>query len=370
MITPPATIRLLDANGTLTEHETYSPYLADLTDTDLVDLYRSMVLARHFDTAATNLQRHGELALWVPLRGQEGIQAGTARALQASDILVPSYREQLLLRARGITSAQILSLFRGACHGGWDPVVTNTHVPTLVIGAQAHHAVGRAQALNFDAQAAGRSHPDRAVVVCFGDGATSQGDVNEAMVFAASTQAPVVFLCQNNGWAISVPTTVQARVPIAARAPGFGIPSVRVDGNDPLASYAVLTQSLRRARSGGGPSFVEAVTYRMGAHTTSDDPTRYRTAAEEEAWAAKDPIARLATFLRRRDLLDDARAAEIEEEGREVAAEARAAIAAIDPGSPVSFFAHVTALPHPLIAAEREWFTQFQASFSSEESSQ
>ncbi|WP_371164060.1 thiamine pyrophosphate-dependent enzyme [Buchananella felis] len=363
MVNVPTTVRLLDQHGRLSTHETYSPFLEDLTDERLLHMYRAMVRARHFDTAATNLQRHGEMALWVPLRGQEGVQAGVAQALQAEDVLIPSYRDHLLLLERGITPAQVLTLFRGAGHGGWDPTESNTHLPVLVIGAQAQHAAGRAWALARDAAP---EPPGRAALVCFGDGATSQGDVNEAMVFAASTQAPLVFLCQNNGWAISVPTAVQARVPIAARAPGFGIPSVRVDGNDPLASYAVAREALRRGRTGGGPSFIEAVTYRMGAHTTSDDPTRYRTAAEEQEWAAKCPIARMATFLRARGVLDDAAVDAIDEEGKDLAAAARAAIHVIDPGPAHQPFRNVTALPHPLVEAEREWFENFEASFLEE----
>ncbi|MDO4792391.1 MAG: thiamine pyrophosphate-dependent enzyme [Buchananella hordeovulneris] len=360
MVNVPTTVRLLDQYGELATHEAYSPYVEELTEQQLLHMYRAMVLARHFDTAATNLQRHGEMALWVPLRGQEGVQAGVAQALEPDDVLIPSYREHLLLLERGIAPAQILTIFRGAGHGGWDPNTYNTHVPVLVIGAQAQHAAGRANALARDAAP---NPPGRAALVCFGDGATSQGDVNEAMVFAASSQAPLVFLCQNNGWAISVPTAVQARVPIAARAPGFGIPSVRVDGNDPLASYAVTMEALARGRAGGGPSFIEAVTYRMGAHTTSDDPTRYRTTEEEQEWAAKCPIARMATYLRRCEILDDVLADQFDAEGKDLAATARAAIQVIDPGPAHQPFRNVYSLPHPLVEAEREWFENFEASF-------
>jgi pyruvate dehydrogenase E1 component alpha subunit len=199
--------------------------------------------------------------------------------------------------------------------------------------------------------------------VYFGDGSTSQGDVNEALVFAAVNNAPVVFFCQNNQWAISEPTTRQSRVPLADRGKGFGIPSVRVDGNDVLASYAVTAEALERARSGGGPTFIEAFTYRMGAHTTSDDPSRYRSAAEEDHWRQRDPIDRLRTHLEERGELPAAFVATVEAEADELGEHLRATVRGMGRPSAASMFEHVYAAPHSVVESERAWFEQYEASF-------
>ncbi|PRZ02504.1 pyruvate dehydrogenase E1 component alpha subunit, partial [Isoptericola sp. CG 20/1183] len=201
---------------------------------------------------------------------------------------------------------------------------------------------------------------DTAVVTYFGDGASSQGDVNEALVFAAVNNAPVVFFCQNNQWAISEPTSRQTRVPLYKRGEGFGIPGVRVDGNDVLASYAVMAEALERARTGGGPTFVEAYTYRMGAHTTSDDPTRYRERAEEEEWALRDPIDRLAALLRAEDRWDDAWAADVEAQADSLAERLRADLRALEDPASTSMFEHVYATPHSQVEAERAWFEAYE----------
>lgn len=205
---------------------------------------------------------------------------------------------------------------------------------------------------------------DRAVVAYFGDGATSQGDTNEALVFAASTNAPVVFFCQNNQWAISVPSTTQSRVPLASRGGGFGMPSVRVDGNDVLACYAVATEALERARSGGGPTFIEAVTYRMGAHTTSDDPTRYRDRAEEDLWRTRDPITRLRAHLEAEGLADEAFVAGVDDDAAALVAEVRAFARGLEPPPHSAMFDHVYTAAHPLIDAERAEQAAFEASFA------
>ena len=181
-------------------------------------------------------------------------------------------------------------MFRGVNNGGWDPNSNNFHLYTIVIGSQTLHATGYAMGVAKDGA-------DSAVIAYFGDGASSQGDVAEAFTFSAVYNAPVVFFCQNNQWAISEPTEKQTRVPLYQRAQGFGFPGVRVDGNDVLACLAVTKWALERARTGEGPTLVEAFTYRMGAHTTSDDPTKYRADEEREAWEAKDPILRLRTYL-------------------------------------------------------------------------
>ena len=252
------------------------------------------MLVRRVDAEATALQRQGELGLWASLLGQEAAQVGSGRALRPQDYAFPTYREHGVAWCRGVDPLNLLGLFRGVNHGGWDPDEKNFHLYTIVIGAQTLHATGYAMGIQRDGDV-GTGDPERdaAVIAYFGDGATTQGDVNEAFVFAAVQNAPVVFFCQNNQWAISEPIEKQTRIPLYQRASGFGFPGVRVDGNDVLAVYAVTKAALDDAREGNGPTFIEAFTYRMGAHTTSDDPTRYRVAAEVEVWKQRDPIARL-----------------------------------------------------------------------------
>ena len=268
--------------------------------------YRDMVLTRRIDTEATALQRHGELGIWAQLLGQEAAQIGAGRALRPQDYVFPTYREHGVAYCRGVDPLHLLGLFRGVDQGAWDPNDNNFGLYTIVIGAQTLHATGYAMGIQRDG-AVGTGDPERdaAVIAHFGDGASSQGDVNEAFIFAASYNAPVVFFCQNNQWAISEPIERQTRIPLYQRALGFGFPGVRVDGNDVLATYAVTQAALQRARDGQGPTLVEAYTYRMGAHTTTDDPTRYRLSDDVEHWKLKDPIARVEVYLRRNGLVDD-----------------------------------------------------------------
>jgi len=293
---PADLVQLLTPDGQRVEHPDYA-YSGDLAS--IAALYRDMVLARRVDTEAFALQRHGELGLWPPALGQEAAQIGSGRALRPQDYAFPTYREHGVAWCRGVPPVAMVGIFRGVeLGGGWDPADHNIALPQIIIGAQTLHATGYAMGLTFD-HAVGTGDPERdaAVIAYFGDGASSQGDVSEALDWAAVHQAPIVFFCQNNQYAISVPLSRQTAVPIAQRAAGFGMPGVRVDGNDVLAVHAVTTAALQRARDGEGPMLIEAVTYRMGAHTTSDDPTRYRDAAEVEQWRAKDPIDRVRTHL-------------------------------------------------------------------------
>ncbi|MCW2769285.1 MAG: pdhA [Aeromicrobium sp.] len=289
-------VQLLTPAGQRVTDPDYS-YDGDLADVQ--DLYRDLVMVRRIDTEAFALQRHGELGLWPPLLGQEAAQVGAGRAMRPQDFAFPTYRDHGIVWCRGEDPTYLLGIFRGSSLGGWDPADRHVALPNIIIGAQTLHATGYAMGLTIDGLV-GTGTPDRdaAAMAFLGDGATSQGDFNEALDWAAVHQAPVVFFCQNNHYAISVPLERQTRVPIAQRADGFGLPGVRVDGNDVLACHAVTTAALQRARDGQGPTLVEAVTYRMGAHTTSDDPTRYREASEVEAWKAKDPLERVATHLR------------------------------------------------------------------------
>lgn len=265
---------------------------------DLRAAYRDMVLARRVDTEAIALQRQGELGLWPSMLGQEGAQVGAARALRTDDVVFPTYREHAVAWCRGVDPVSLLGLFRGTTLGGWDPRDRGFHLYTLVIGAQTLHAVGYAMGIVRQARADAASRTDlRAVVVFLGDGALSEGETNEALVWASTMNLPVVFFCQNNQWAISAPFAVQSTVPASARAAGFGIPAIRVDGNDVVAAHAATAEALRRARTGSGPTFIEAVTFRRNPHTTSDDAGRYRPAAEEDAWAQRDPIDRVRAHL-------------------------------------------------------------------------
>ncbi len=365
----PELVRVLAADGSLAPTPAAEPYLGiidGLADADLEGFYRDMFVIRAFDQQATNLQRQGQLALWPPSFGQEAAQVGSARAARAQDHLFPSYREHVVCTIRGVDPVDIIRLMRGLTHGGWnpwDPKNGNTHIYTLVLGAQTLHATGLAMGLAFDGRS-GSGDPDRdeAVIVYYGDGASSQGDVHEAMVFAASYRTPEVFFLQNNQWAISVPVATQSRSPLHLRGAGYGIPSIPIDGNDVLASYAVTRVALDEARSGAGPRAIEAMTYRMGAHTTSDDPTKYRTSDEEESWARRDPIARMHAHLRGRGA-SDAFFAEVEAEAAAVADDARVRTSALG-GVPTDLmFDHVYSEPHPLIDEQRVWLAEYEASF-------
>ncbi len=357
-------VRLLSPEGERLASAAYDERAAALTPEQLRGMYRDMVLARRFDVEATALQRQGELALFAQALGQEAAQIGSAYALAPQDHVFPSYREHGVALVRGVDLVDVLRLFRGVEHGGWDPVAHGFHLYTLVVGAHPLHATGYAMGVQRDGLV-GTGDParDTAVVTYFGDGSTSQGDVNEAMVFAAVTQAPVVLFCQNNQWAISEPTTSQAIAPIANRAPGFGIPSVRVDGNDVLAVYAVTAAALERAHTGGGPTFVEALTYRMGAHTTSDDPSRYRTSDEEQHWRRRDPIERLRAYLDRLGELPEGFEEGVAAEGDALGERLRTQVRAMGRPAADRMFEHVYATPHAVVETDRQWFEAYEASF-------
>lgn len=279
--------QLVDENGELT------PAGLELgVDLELAkNLHADMVLARRLDQEALSLQRQGELHLWVMSWGQEAAQVGSVRALQSSDRVFPSYREHAVTLCRGIAPADILRQWRGAAHSGWDPTESNVHINSLVLGTQTLHATGYAAGVRLDGS-------NEVVMTYFGDGAASQGDVNEAFNWAAAGSLPVVFFCQNNQWAISTPTSTQMRTPLHVRAAGFGLAAYHVDGNDVLAVHAVTQHATDLVRAGEGPALIEAQTYRLAGHSSSDDPTRYRTNDELAGWQAKDPIARLERVLR------------------------------------------------------------------------
>ncbi|MCF3173609.1 pyruvate dehydrogenase (acetyl-transferring) E1 component subunit alpha [Streptomyces sioyaensis] len=346
-------VQLLTPEGKRVEHPDYS---IDLSPDELRGLYRDMVLTRKFDAEATTLQRQGELGLWASLLGQEAAQIGSGRALRDDDYVFPTYREHGVAWCRGVDPTNLLGMFRGVNHGGWDPSTNNFHLYTIVIGSQTLHATGYAMGVQKDGA-------DSAVIAYFGDGASSQGDVAESFTFSAVYNAPVVFFCQNNQWAISEPTEKQTRVPLYQRARGFGFPGVRVDGNDVLACLAVTRAALERARTGQGPMLIEAFTYRMGAHTTSDDPTKYRADEERAAWEAKDPILRLRTYLEAEGIVDEAYLASIDEESEALGKRVRDAVRAMPDPDDMAIFENVYADGHALVDEERAQFAAYQASF-------
>ena len=351
-----APVQLLAPDGARVAHPDYDPWIADLAGEELVALYEDLIVVRRIDTEATALQRQGELGLWPPLLGQEAAQIGSARALRDDDFVFTSYRENAVAYCRGVQIAELMPVWRGTALSGWNPFDVGMATPAVIIGAQALHATGYALGCRMDGA-------DSVAVAYFGDGATSQGDVNEAMIFAASFQAPVIFFCQNNQWAISEPVGLQAARPIAGRAPAFGIPSMRVDGNDVLAVMAATRIALDRARSGGGPTFIEAVTYRMGPHTTSDDPGRYEDTDQKAEWAAKDPIERLERLLLSEGLLTDGVRERVASRAAAVAAELRAGCLGLADPEPLTVFDHVYAEPNAELDRQKSQYAAYLGQF-------
>jgi pyruvate dehydrogenase E1 component alpha subunit len=355
------TIQLLSPEGERLEHPDYP---LELSTDEVKGLYRDLVMVRRIDTEAIALQRQGELGIWASLLGQEAAQVGSGRALGPRDMAFPTYREHGVAWCRGVDPMKLLELFRGVSHGGWDPAEHNFHLYTIVIGAQALHATGYAMGIQRDGLV---GENGEAVIAYFGDGATSQGDVNEALVFASVFNAPVVFFCQNNQWAISEPLERQSRVPLYQRASGFGFPGIRVDGNDVFACLAVTRKAMQAAREGQGPTFIEAFTYRMGAHTTTDDPTRYRLATELEAWKLKDPLERVKAYLVRTGGADAAFFETIDAEAVEVGRKVRQGCLAMPDPEPLSIFDNIYSEPNALLDAEREQFEAYLDSFEAGE---
>ncbi|GAA4748021.1 thiamine pyrophosphate-dependent enzyme [Amnibacterium soli] len=364
------TISVLDQDGAIRPSAAAEPYADRALATSVeqrIGFLRDMVRVRAFDVAAANLQRQGQLALWVSSYGQEAAQVGSARATRTQDTVFPAYREHAVGMIRGLDLLEIIRLYRGAVHGGWDPAAAgNFRQYCLVIGSQTLHATGYAMGLQLDgATATGDPETDAAVVVYFGDGATSQGDSNEALVFAASYRTPTVFFIQNNHWAISVPVERQSRVALAGRAAGFGMPGVRLDGNDVLASFAVTGALLDDARAGAGPALIEALTYRIQGHSSSDDPTKYRSEEELQRWAERDPILRLRRHLETEgvgaDLFDT-----IDAEAADLAADVRRRTLELPDPPMADLFQHVYSEPHPLMDEQLQWLRDYEASYGSD----
>ncbi|MAT83258.1 thiamine pyrophosphate-dependent enzyme [Leifsonia sp. H3M29-4] len=367
MSTPrgPALIRFLTPQGRYAPSRAAAPYapLVDGLDTErLLSFYREMTLARRLDEASTALQRQGELALWIPSYGQEAAQTGSAHALSPLDTVFPSYREHGVALARGIDFVDILAVLRGNTFRGWDPERTRFRLYTIVLAAQALHAAGYAMGISLDQQAGRKPPGEEAVIVYIGDGAMSEGDASEALTFARTYDAPVLFFVQNNQYAISTPASTQTAVSYATRAKGFGIPGHRIDGNDVLASYAVTKHVMDAVRAGGGPALIEAVTYRLGPHTSSDDPTKYRTVQERSSWERRDPIPRLRAHLSERGVTDDVFES-IDAHNAEHAGDVRRRLIALPAPDPGGMFDHVYSDAHPVAHAQKAWLRDYLDSF-------
>ncbi|SPT60288.1 pyruvate dehydrogenase (acetyl-transferring) E1 component subunit alpha [Actinomadura madurae] len=320
--------------------------------------HRAMVVGRRFDAQATALTKQGRLAVYPSSHGQEACQVGAVLALEDGDWFFPTYRESVALVSRGIDPVEVLSLLRGDAHCGYDPGAHRTAPQCTPLATQTVHAAGLAYAER-------RKGTGRVALACVGDGATSEGDFHEALNFAAVFKAPVVFLVQNNQYAISVPLDRQTAAPsLAHKGIGYGVRSERVDGNDPVAVLAVLAAAVEHARSGGGPFLVEAHTYRLEAHTNADDASRYRPDAEAEEWRRRDPIARLETYLRRRGHLTDTDVAASAAEAEEFAERLRTRMNADPDLAPMGLFDHVYGTPTPQLDEQR---AQLRAELEAEE---
>src|SRR6266536_3617423 len=314
-----------------------------LSADELKSLYRAMVVGRRLDERMVRLQRQGRIGTFAPIKGQEASQIGSAFALRRIDWMVPSFRETAAMIWRGWPIEKLLLFFAGHLEGG-QPEPDQHDLPiTIPVATQLPHAVGIAYAAQYRGD-------DAVVMVYFGDGATSEGDFHEAMNFAGVWHLPIVFVCQNNQWAISVPLKKQTHSrTIAQKALAYGLPGIQVDGNDVLAVYAAAREAVDRARSGDGPTLIECVTYRLGMHTTADDPTKYRSEEEVKAWEQKDPLTRFRVYLEKKKLLD----VTVEDQVDEEIAHGVERFEAMAPADPLEMFDHAYAELPSHVAAER-----------------
>ncbi|MFC9761768.1 pyruvate dehydrogenase (acetyl-transferring) E1 component subunit alpha [Rhodococcus jostii] len=347
-------VQYLDAAGELTESEARYPRPSD---DRLVEMYRNMVLGRRFDQQATALTKQGRLAVYPSSRGQEACQIAAAMSLQPGDWMFPTYRDSVALAARGIDPVEILSMLAGNWHCGYDPAAHRSAPQCTPLATQLLHATGVAYGEH-------RKGNDTIALAFCGDGATSEGDFHEALNFAAVFKAPVVFLVQNNGFAISVPLARQSAAPtLAHKGVGYGIGSEQVDGNDPVAMLAVMDEAANFVRAGNGPVIVEAHTYRIDAHTNADDATRYRDSSEVEQWLGRDPLARLEKYLRGKGLLDDASSEALTADAEAAASALRAGMNVDRPTDPMDLFRYVFAEQTPQL---REQQAQAEAELAAE----
>src|SRR6266540_1837997 len=331
-------LSILDSDGNLD-----AALEPEIPAEELKRLHRAMLLGRRLDERMVKLQRQGRIGTFAPIKGQEAAQIGSVATLQPTDWTVPSFRETAVMLWRGWPIEKLLLLFAGYLEGG-QPGPQQRDLPIAIpVATQLPHAVGLAYAAQYRGD-------DAVVMTFFGDGATSEGDFHEAMNFAGVWHVPIVFVCQHNQWAISVPVKKQTHSrTLAQKALAYGFPGLQVDGNDVLAVYAASREAVDRARGGGGPTLVECVTYRLGVHTTADDPTKYRSEEEVKAWERKEPLTRFSAYLEKKNLLEPGLEQQVDEE----IARGVAAFEATPPADPLGIFAHVYAEPPPHLRAER-----------------
>jgi pyruvate dehydrogenase E1 component alpha subunit len=331
-------LSILDSDGALD-----AALEPELSRDELTRMYRAMLLGRRLDERMVRLQRQGRIGTFAPIKGQEAAQIGSVATLTPRDWMVPSFRETAAMLWRGWPIEKMLLFFAGCLEGG-QPAPTQRDLPiTIPVSTQLPHAVGLAYAAQY-------KDDDAVVMAYFGDGATSEGDFHEAANFAGVWHVPVVFVCQNNQWAISVPLKKQTNSrTLAQKALAYGFPGIQVDGNDLLAVYAASRDAVARARAGEGPTLIECVTYRLGVHTTADDPTKYRSEDEVKAWEKKDPLTRLVPYLERKGVATAGVEAEVDAE----IASAIERFEALPAPDPVSIFDHVYATRPPHLERQR-----------------
>ncbi len=332
-------LSILDSEGNLD-----TALEPEIPPDDLKRLYRAMLLGRRLDERMVRLQRQGRIGTFAPIKGQEASQLGSVSTIRRTDWMVPSFRETAAMLWRGWPIEKLLLFYAGFLEGG-GPASDQHDLPvTIPVATQLPHAVGLAYAAQYRGD-------DTVVMVFFGDGATSEGDFHEAVNFAGVWHVPIVFVCQNNQWAISVPLKKQTHSrTLAQKALAYGFPGIQVDGNDVLAVYAASREAVDRARAGEGPTLIECVTYRLGVHTTADDPTRYRSEEEVKAWERKDPLTRFSTYLQKKNLLAEGLEAEVD---AEIAAAVQR-FEAMATADPLTLFDHLFAELPPHLQAQRQ----------------
>jgi pyruvate dehydrogenase E1 component alpha subunit len=338
-------LQILDKDGQVDEG--LEP---DLSSAFLRKLYRAMLLGRRFDERMFKMQRQGRIGTFPPIKGQEAANIGAIAALEASDWMIPAFRETAAELWRGRSMVDVLLYFAGYSEGGYVPENARTLPISVPVGSQIVHAAGVGYGIQYQGK-------DDVAIVFFGDGATSEGDFHEGLNFAGVFKLPVIFLNQNNQWAISVPRSQQTNAKtLAQKALAYGMPGLQVDGNDVLAMYVATREAAERARAGEGPTLIEAVTYRLSVHTTADDPTRYRSDEEVEKWEARDPLKRFRRYLFDKDVLQESDVDALEEE---IDAEIRAAVKEAEqkieePVDPQRMFEHVYAELPPYLQEQKE----------------
>jgi pyruvate dehydrogenase E1 component alpha subunit len=338
-------LTILDENGNL--DEALEP---KIPDDMLLKLFRAMLLGRRFDERLLSLQRQGRIGTFAPIKGQEASQLGTVAQLRPSDWFVPSFRETAAELWRGRPLESVILTFGGFSEGALIGEAGNNLPVSIPVGSQVLHAVGLGWAIKY-------RQKDDVVMTFLGDGGTSEGDFHEGMNFAGVYQAPVVFVCQNNQWAISVPRSKQTHSKtLAQKAVAYDIPGIQVDGNDVLAVYAAAGEAVDRARAGSGPTMIECVTYRLMMHTTADDPKRYRTEDEVDIWLKRDPLPRYQNYLLQKALLSEEKINALEEEVKEEIQTAveKAEAQMKTPVDPLQMFEHAYAEMPPHLLEQRE----------------